>query len=127
MAASGGRIGRAVERLLGGLGRDRLVAGLAQDDAQRPQDLRLVVDHEDARHAGASTGAGSGSSTTKDVPCPGSDSTRTRPPLASTRPRTMASPRPDPLPSAPRAAVERREDPLLLGERDARPVVAPRA
>ncbi len=49
-----------------------------------------------------------------------------RPPLASTKPLTMARPSPDPVQDlGPRraAAVERLEDPLLLGRRDARPLV----
>ena len=49
IAASGGRSGGDVERLLAGLGGDRLEAGLAQDDLQRAQDLRLVVADEHAR------------------------------------------------------------------------------
>ena len=38
----------------------------------------------------------SGNSTTKVVPCPGSDSTETRPPFASTKPLTIARPSPAP-------------------------------
>ena len=84
-----------------------LEAGVAQDHAQRAQDLRLVVAdqhalrvaHErgrrvDAPAAPASSSAGN--STTKLVPWPGSDSTEIRPPLASTNPRAIASPRPEP-------------------------------
>jgi hypothetical protein len=86
--------GGAVERLLHRGGLDHVVAGLAQDDLQRAQDLALVVDHE---HPGEIAHAGSsGSSTTKLDPWPGSDSTHTRPPLASTKPRTIARPSPEP-------------------------------
>ncbi len=46
-----------------------------------------------ARRAASSS---AGNSTTKLVPWPGSDSTDTRPPLASTNPRTIASPSPEP-------------------------------
>ena len=86
--------GGAIERLLHRGGLDHLVAGLAQDDLQRAQDLALVIDDQHARqiaHAGSS-----GSSTTNVDPCPGSDSTHTRPPLASTKPRTIARPSPEP-------------------------------
>ena len=41
--------------------------------------------------------APSGNSTTKVVPWPGSDSTETCPPFASTNPLTIASPRPAPV------------------------------
>ncbi len=37
-----------------------------------------------------------GSSTTNMLPWPGADSTHRRPPLASTKPLVMASPRPEP-------------------------------
>ena len=91
---------REVERLLRRGRGHRLEPGVAQDDAQRPQDLRLVVDdeHATARRAhptGAGTGA-VGNSTTNVVPCPGSDSTAIVPPFASTKPRAIARPRPDP-------------------------------
>ena len=91
---------REVERLLRRGRGHRLEAGVAQHDAQRPQDLRLVVDdeHAPARRAhptGAGTGA-VGNSTTNVVPCPGRDSTAIVPPFASTKPRAIASPRPDP-------------------------------
>ena len=67
----------AVERLLGGRAGQHLVAGAAQHEPQRAQDLRVVVADEDAL-AGHQAGAGasadvaaSGSSTTKLVPWPG--------------------------------------------------------
>ena len=41
---------------------------------------------------------GTGSWKTKLVPCPGSDSARSRPPFASTNPRAIASPSPEPPP-----------------------------
>ena len=78
----------AVERLLGGRAGQHLVAGAAQHEAQRAQDLRVVVADEDAlaghqaarRLARGARGL-SGSSTTKLVPWPGSDSTEIRPPF----------------------------------------------
>ena len=89
-----------VERLLRRRRRDDLEAGIAQHDAQRPEDLSLVVADEDATAHAASTGSRSGTSrgisTTKLVACPGSDSAHTLPPLASRNPRAMARPRPDP-------------------------------
>ena len=98
------RVGRAhrggVERLLDGLRRDRLEAGLAQHDLQRAQDLRLVVADEDPpalRHAAASSGPLSASSTTTVVPWPGTDSSAIRPPFASTKPLAIARPSPEPV------------------------------
>ena len=93
-----------VERLPRRRRRHDVEARVAQHDPQRPQDLRLVVADEDARgvaHGGPRRGAAarsrsSGISTTNVVPWPGSDSTQTRPPLTSTKPRTMARPRPEP-------------------------------
>ena len=53
MTASGGRAAAFVERLLAGRGRLDLVAGAAERRLERAQDLRLVVDDEDARSAHA--------------------------------------------------------------------------
>src|SRR6201996_1814167 len=106
--------GGDVERLLAGVGGQRLVAGVAQDDAQRAQDLRLVVADEDLL-ASAPAGGGhdgapvtsavvsrpvrsaTGSETRKLVPWPGRDSTVIEPPLASTNPLTIANPNPEPV------------------------------
>src|SRR6202044_804496 len=101
--------GRDVERLLRRARRERLEAGIAEDDAERPEDLLLVVDDE---HTGAgfsghvgiagscsgccSTGTSVGSETTKLDPWPGSESTEIVPPLASMNPFAIDSPRPDP-------------------------------
>src|SRR4051794_10603663 len=83
----------------------------AQDDPQAAEDLGLVVDDEDVRaalrHAGAS-GREAGRLTAKLAPCPSTGRcSSSRPPLASTNPRLIASPRPAPAPSpgprAPRA------------------------
>ena len=49
IAAAGGLQRRDIQRLLGGRRRWLLEARLAQDDPQRPEDLRLVVDHQNAR------------------------------------------------------------------------------
>ena len=65
---------RAVERLLGARARDDLVAGTAQHEPQRPQDLGVVVADEDplARHQAAAPCAASAgpnaNSTMKLVP-----------------------------------------------------------
>ena len=105
IAASGGRTAAWSSASAAVDGGVDLEAGVAQDDPQRAQDLRLVVADEDALRcsvaADASRGrtvasSSAGNSTTKLVPWPGSDSTETRPPLASTNPRTIASPRPEP-------------------------------
>ena len=67
------------------------------------EDARIVVDHEGAPGAHGSPPLAStagrprrGSATTKQLPCPSSDSTLTRPPCASTSPLTMVRPRPEP-------------------------------
>ena len=76
---------------------DRLVAGVAQDHLQRPQDLRLVVADEDPGAAPLIAGPPApGSETTKLLPWPGTESTAISPPLASTKPLAIASPRPAP-------------------------------
>ena len=53
MIASGGWMPRPRERVLGGRGRLDVVAGAAQGRLQRAQDLRLVVDDQDALAAHA--------------------------------------------------------------------------
>ena len=69
-----------------------LVAAGAQVDAQRAQDLRLVVDDEHTAHRNASR------LTTIVRPPPGVSSTVISPPIASTNPRATARPRPVPVP-----------------------------
>ena len=105
IAASGAVHGGQVERLLAGVGGHHLEAGIAQDHPQRPQDLRLVVADEHPRcHQtviAATSAVGdrarlAGSSTTKLVPWPGSDSTAIAPPLASMKPSAIARPSPEP-------------------------------
>src|SRR5205807_3914894 len=92
------RVGRAhgerVEGLGDGRGRVDLEPGAAQHDAQAAQDLRLVVDDEDTRIACH----GAGSRTANAVPSSVPDCSVRRPPLASTKPLAMASPRPAPPP-----------------------------
>src|SRR4051812_7493367 len=108
-------VGRAdrdgVERLLLRRGLRDPEARAAQHDPQAAEDLGLVVDDEDVGaalgHAGAS-GRPAGRLTAKLAPCPLTGRCRSsRPPLASTNPRLIASPRPAPAPSpgppAPRA------------------------
>ena len=96
--------GRRDERLLCRRRRVDGVAGAAERRAKRPQDLRLVVDDEDALPAHACNSAGTsttGSASANDAPCPGRDSAHTRPPLASAKPRAIASPRPAPERESP--------------------------
>ena len=82
-------------------------------------------EHAPARRAQAGTAGArrtTGSSTTNVVPWPGSDSTATLPPLASTKPRAIASPRPEPRwpeRSVPRGRTARRR--ARARRRDARP------
>ena len=106
------------ERLLRGRRRLHLVAGAAQVRLERAEDLRLVVDDEDAltAHAGTSTGSSTtGRASANDAPCPGAR-LRPEPPavrLARSRARSRAR--------GPRLAValagdavEGLEDPLQL-------------
>src|SRR5262249_27856974 len=95
------RVGRlhrgGVERLLRVRGLDHLEARVLEDDAERPPDLHLVVADQDSSHRACAGATGSsGNSTTNVVPCPGRDSTETWPPFASTKPFTIARPRPAP-------------------------------
>ena len=101
IAAAGGLHRGRVERLLAAAGGDRLVAGVAEDHLQRAQDLRLVVADEDPRRrrSRARSPAAPSKETTKAEPWPGSDSTAISPPLASTKPLAIASPRPEPPPA----------------------------
>ena len=126
------RLGRANgggrQRRLGGRGRVDLVAGAAEGRLERAQDLRLVVDDEDARPARhAATGSGgsaTGRASANEAPCPGCDSAQTRPPFASANPRAMARPRPVPGASVPAAVgLEGVEDALEIGLGDARALV----
>ncbi len=99
MIASGGLQRRRAQRLLRGGRRRDLVAGAAQVRLQGAQELRLVVDDEDALAAHAGTSAGSstaGRASTNDAPWPPRDSTQTRPSFASAKPRAIASPSPAP-------------------------------
>ena len=92
-----------------------VVAARAQVRAERAQDLRLVVDDEDAASFGSPAGAA-----TMVSPPPGVSSTSISPPIASTKP--FATARPSPTPSRPaRVAepLERQEEPLALRRRDA--------
>ena len=98
---------------------DRLEAGVAQDHLQRAQDLRLVVADEDrggrrrssrllARCAPRLLRGRPQRQLDHEVgPCPGADSAQTRPPFTSTRPRTIARPRPDPRAGGRRGAGRR--------------------
>src|SRR3954451_2444724 len=88
-----GRLGLVLDELRAQLRRGRQVDLATGDDHDRAI-TRLAANLEQGieRHGGEYTG----SSTTTDVAWSGSDSTQTRPPWASTKPRTIASPRPDP-------------------------------
>ena len=72
-----------VERLLAGRGEVDLVAARRRFDRQRPADLRLVVDDQDAW---SSRAASAGSITTIVSPPPGVSSSSSSPPIASTKP-----------------------------------------
>ena len=85
---------------------------------ERAEDLRLVVDDEDARHAAVRSRA------TTVRPPPGVSSTSISPPIASTKP--FATARPSPTPSSGPAvaeALERPEQALPVLRRDAGPAV----
>ena len=89
------------ERLLLGPGRLDLVAGAAQHDLQAADDLRLVVDDQDARGRAhrdrlAAAGRDREADRERGAPRPRPDCSTIRPPLASTKPRQIASPRPEP-------------------------------
>ena len=95
-----------------------VVAPRAQVRAQAAEDLRFVVDDQDARHGSALNAS------TIVSPPPGVSSTSTSPPIASTNPRATARPRPDPV--ARRAIaqpLERLEHALAFVERDARAAI----
>ena len=94
---------REVERLLRRRRGHRLEAGVAQHDAQRAQDLRLVVDdeHAPARRGGHSArppAAGAGGELDHERRAlPGQGLDRDRPRRSPRRsPRAIASPRPEP-------------------------------
>src|SRR5262249_42297183 len=70
------------------------VPARAEVDRQRAQDLRLVVDDETSAHACVAAGM----RITIVTPPPGVSSISISPPMASTKPRATASPRPTPLP-----------------------------
>ena len=90
--------GRRRERARGGVRGVNLESRTAQSRAERPQDLRLVVDDEDPLlHAGSSAGTSTtGSASANVAPCPGFDSAQRRPPFAAAKPRAIARPRPAP-------------------------------
>src|SRR5690349_12214918 len=91
--------GDGVERLLLGLGLLGGVPGAPQDHLERADDLRLVVDDQHPPGVGAhrtSTGwATSGNATANVAPSP-PPCRLISPPFASTSPRQMARPSPDP-------------------------------
>ena len=90
-----------------------VVAARPEVDPERAQDLRLVVDDEDARSRAASQAERPSSARR-----PGVSSTSSSPPIASTNPRATA--RPSPTPVAVRAVaepLERHEHALALGSR----------
>ena len=120
MTAAGGCAAAAASAAFGGLGGVDVEAGAAQRRAERAQDLRLVVDDEDALlHAGSSAGTSTtGSASANVAPCPGRDSAQTRPPFAAAKPRAIASPSPA-RSAVAAAAIERLEDAFELALRRA--------
>ena len=94
----GGRLqGGDVDRLLAGDGGQHPVAAGLQSRPQRPQDGRLVVDHQDRLdrpHGAHGQACRAGRVKAKVAPPPGVRSTRMRPPWASTTAFQMASPTP---------------------------------
>ena len=133
MTRSGGWAAAAASASVPVAARAHLVVAGAQVDAQGPQDLRLVVDDEDAGHrrclvcvragpgaAGGDAGRRRGSETTMVSPPPGVSSGSRVPPMASARPRDSASPRPTPvvLSVSPRR-WNGQEDPVPVVGRDA--------
>ena len=119
---------RGGERALGGVGGLDLVArrragscaARAGSAARRRRRARAAA----ASHAATGGAARRAARARTSRPGPSRDSTQSRPPFASAKPRAIA--RPSPAPGAsppPRAALERLEDPLALRRRDARPVV----
>ena len=76
--------------------RDRAAAPQPADLRRRRPDRAVRRDQADRPGRPQPARGVTGSSTTNVVAWSGSDSTHTRPPLASTNPRTIASPRPEP-------------------------------
>src|SRR5581483_4394935 len=99
------RVGRrdrgGSERTLGRVGGIDLVPGAAQARLERPQDVRLVVDDQDAPAHARTAGWASAASARTKCPPAGSSCVHKRPPFASAKPRAIARPSPDP-PPAPR-------------------------
>ena len=79
---------------------EHLVAARAQQRRQRAEDVRLVVDDQDPRrHRQASLSTARvapGTSIENRAPAPGAFSAHTRPPMAFSNPRAIASPMPVP-------------------------------
>ncbi len=117
ITASGGRRAAAVSASSRGGGSDDVVAGSPQRRLQRSQDLRLVVDDEDARPVhteGSSTAGASGSASANEVPCPG---TRLGPDAARVGLDEAAGDRKAEAGTSrrhPADAMERLEDPLTF-------------
>ena len=104
----------SVERVLA-VGREvDVVAAGAQVDAERAQDLRLVVDDQHPRHVAA------GRLMTIVTPPPGVSSTSSSPPIASTKPARHREAEPDAAAvGAVAQTLERAEHVLALRRRDA--------
>ena len=100
------------ERALCRVGGVDLVAGAAQARLQRTQDVRLVVDYENASAHACTAGRVSAASASTKCPPAGSSCVQSRPPFASAKPRAIARPRPEP---AARPPAERLEDRGAVG------------
>src|SRR5262249_23539240 len=90
---------RRRQRFAGRCGRLDVVSGAAKIRHQRPSELRLVVDNQNAFAAQTRTSTGTstpGRESANVAPGPAPAPTQTRPPFASAKPRAIARPSPAP-------------------------------
>src|SRR5438132_254947 len=86
-----------IEGGLTGAHLDHVIAVGTQDQSQGPPNLRLVVDNQHPGMAHRHTAPlRTGSVKTKRAPAPGASSSHSLPPCASTNPRAMVRPNPEP-------------------------------
>ena len=87
---------------LAGVGLEHLVAARTEVQAERPADLWLVVDHQDAVSRALLTGSSSGMAMITVNPPPGVSSSSSLPCMACTNPWAIDIP--SPTPSADRSS-----------------------